>query len=114
MMTKKQLILWVLNVLNNESDENHPMTQTEIARIISAVYPCDRKTVSRNIQCLIKMGYPIVKTSKGFYIDCKIFSVDEIPFIKDAVMNAPGKSEEEERCELADRLAGVLVKTYRR
>ena len=35
MQSKKQLILWILNVLNNESDENTPITQTKIADIIS-------------------------------------------------------------------------------
>ena len=49
MQSKKQLILWVLNVLNNESDENTPITQTKIADIISDMYPCDRKTVSTAI-----------------------------------------------------------------
>ena len=37
MQSKKQLILWVLNVLNNESDENNPITQTKITDIISRV-----------------------------------------------------------------------------
>ena len=113
MTMKKQLILWVLNVLNNESDEKHPMTQTKIAEIISDVYPCDRKTVSRNIRDLKEMGYPIVKTGKGFYIERKAFSLDEIAFIKDAVMSAEGKSEDE-KTALATRLSDTLGRMYRR
>ena len=78
MQSKKQLILWVLNVLNSESDENNPITQTKIAEIISDIHPCDRKTVSRNIQFLQAMGYPIMKVSKGFYMARKVFSVEEV------------------------------------
>lgn len=113
MQTKKQLILWVLNILNNESDESNPMTQTRIAEIISDVYPCDRKTVSRNVRYLIEMGYPIRKTSKGFYMEKKVFSVDEVSFIKNAIMSGQGKSEAEKN-ELSERLANTLSKIYRR
>ena len=86
MQSKKQLILWVLNVLNNESDENNPITQTKIADIISDIYPCDRKTVCRNIKFLQEMGYPIKKVSKGFYMERKVFSVEEVNYIKAAIM----------------------------
>ena len=113
MQAKKQLILWVLNILNSESDESHPMTQTTIAKIISKVYPCDRKTVCRNIKFLKAMGYPIIKTKDGFFMDCKIFSVDEINFIKEAIMNACGK-EEAEKEELTGKVIDILTTKYRR
>lgn len=113
MQPKKQLILWVLNVLNNESDETHPITQTKIADAISDVYPCDRKTVGRNIKFLKEMGYPIIKTNQGFYVERKEFSVDEVSFIKNAILNATKKSEAEKQ-ELAERVADILTKIYRR
>ena len=113
MQSKKQLILWILNVLNTESDEKKQITQTEIARIISDMYLCDRKTVGRNIKFLQQMGYPIKKTSKGFYIESKAFSVDEVDFIKRAIMLAEGKSDSE-KTELAQKVAEVLAKTYQR
>lgn len=113
MQSKKQLILWVLNVLNNESDERHPITQTEIAMVISKVYPCDRKTVGRNIKFLMEMGYPIIKVGRGFYLERRIFSVDEIAFIKAAIIGAPGKSEADKEA-LADQVEEVLCKMYRR
>lgn len=112
MQSKKQLILWVLNILNSESDESRPITQTKIADVISEVYPCDRKTVCRNIKFLQEMGYPIKKTSRGFYFD-KQFSVEDVDFVKTAVLSADGKSDEEKR-QLADKVADVLKKQYRR
>ena len=65
MESKKQLILLVLNELSANSDENHPLTQTQIAKNISGKkYVCDRKTVCRNIKFLIDMGYRIKKKRK--------------------------------------------------
>lgn len=111
MQSKKQLILWVLNVLNNESDENNPITQTKIADIISNIYHCDRKTVNRNIKFLQEMGYPIKKVSKGFYMERKFFSIDEVNFIKIAIMQSSDK-DETEKAVLAEKVTNVLSKMY--
>ena len=113
MQSKKQLILWILNILNTETDKNRPLTQTKIADIISDVYPCDRKTVCRNIKFLKEMGYPIKKTSRGYYIDDKVFSLDEIAFIKNAIITANGRSEAEKN-EIAEKVVATLTKFYKR
>ena len=113
MQSKKQLILWVLNVLNNESDESVPITQTKIADKISDIYPCDRKTVSRNIKFLQEMGYPIKKTSKGFYIERRVFSIEEIKFIKAAIMESKSK-DDTEKAALAEKVSEILSKMYQR
>ena len=113
MQSKKQLILLVLNELNANSDENHPLTQTQIAKILSCEkYTCDRKTVCRNIRFLQAMGYPIKKTNKGFYFD-KVFSVEDVAFVKDAILSAPKKGECEKE-EIARKVADILTKQYRR
>lgn len=111
MERKKQLILLVVKLLETESDIKHPLTQTAIANVISAVYPCDRKTVGRNIKFLKEMGYPIVKTTRGFYMDQKLFSVDEIAFIKAAILTMDGKSDVEKEL-LADKVFQLLSKRY--
>jgi transcriptional regulator of NAD metabolism len=113
MQSKKQLILWVLNVLVSSSDKDNPVTQTKIASIISDIYPCDRKTVCRNINFLIEMGYPIIKTNRGYYMDQKDFSVDETEYVKAAILAYGGKTEEERR-SLAERVAKALTKIHRR
>ena len=113
MQPKKQLILLVLNELNVNSDERHPLTQTQIAKNLSGVkYACDRKTVCRNIKFLQEMGYPIKKSSKGFYFE-KTFSVEEIAFVKEAILLANGKSESE-KSEIAKKVVDILTKHYRR
>jgi biotin operon repressor len=113
MQSKKQLILLILNELNINSDEKHPLSQTQIAKNLSGEkFTCDRKTVCRNIKFLQEMGYPIKKSSKGFYFD-KTFSVDDIAFVKAAIFSADGRSESEKE-SIAKKVVDVLTKQYRR
>ena len=111
MEKKKQLIILVLRMLESESDAQHPLTQTEMANVISEIYPCDRKTVCRNIKFLKEMGYPIIKTTKGFYMDNKAFSVSEIETVKSAILSTGGVSDEDKET-LAERVVEALTKRY--
>lgn len=112
MAVKKPIILLLLKLLETKTDENEVRTQGQLADMISEIYPCDRKTVCRNIQVLIDMKYPIVKTKKGIYLDSKKFTVKEQEFILNAITTAiPCEGINQE--DLADRLTGVLTKIYR-
>lgn len=111
MRRKKQLILLILKMLESNTDEKHLMTQTQIANIISSVQPCDRKTVSRNINFLKEVGYPIVKTTKGFYMDNKVFTKEEIDFVKLAILNSESKSKEEKET-IANNVIQCMMKKY--
>ena len=111
MEKKKQLIILVLRMLESESDEQHPLTQTEMSKVISEIYPCDRKTVCRNIKFLKDMGYPIIKTTKGFYMDNKTFTHSEIAFVETAILTAVGLSYEEKKI-LSERVVELLTKRY--
>ena len=82
MKTKKHLILLILKILESETDSTHPLTQKAIVESISKVYNCDRKTVGRNIKFLTEIGYPIVKTGKGFYLENKICSTKKSNFVR--------------------------------
>lgn len=112
MNTKKFLIVYVLKILENETDIAHPITQTKIAQIISDKYPCDRKTVGRNIKFLIEAKYPIIKTSKGFYMDKKAFTVDETEFIINAIRKSEQKTIEKKE-DIINRLSCLLVQIKR-
>lgn len=115
MSGKKSLILYVLKILETETDERHPMTQTELTSVIASAMPCDRKTVGRNINALIGMGYPIVKTRAGCYLKGKRFDREEINYVLAAVRGdaLPAEKTPEERAALADRLRRVLTRLYR-
>lgn len=111
MAMKKHLIVLILRILETHSDINHPLSQIMIADMISsAEYPCDRKTVGRNIRDLVALGYPIVKTPKGFYMDGKAFSRAEIDFITDLIQT--NEREGIDTRALAKRLRSVLDRYY--
>ena len=110
--TKKHLIILILKILENESDEKHPITQKEICHVISQKFLCDRKTIGRNIKYLQEINYPIIKTSKGYYLDKKQFSVEEISFIKKVILNSEEKTIEEKN-EILNKLLPLLTKIRR-
>ncbi len=112
MNTKKHLIILILKILETETDFLKPLTQTKIAAIVSENYPCDRKTVGRNIEALIHIGYPIIKTSRGVYLNGKRFTVTESKFILDAVRNAPSQNKALKE-SIFNRLSETLNKIYR-
>ena len=110
--TKKYLIVLILRILESKTDIEHPITQTQIAKEISDIYPCDRKTVGRNIQFLQKLNYPIVKTSKGFYMDNMLFSVSDMQFVESAILESNLKSEEE-KAEIIKKLMSLMSHKYK-
>ena len=109
---KKYLIVLILRMLETHSDKTNPLTQVKIAEEISKVYPCDRKTVGRNIKFLTEIKYPIIKTSKGFYMDKQLFRREEIEYVIDSVKKNDVEISQKE--ELCDKLRSSLSRYYRR
>ena len=112
MNTKKHLIILVLKILENNTDSRWPKTQVEIANEISRVYPCDRKTVGRNIKFLKEMGYPIVKTNRGYYMEGRTFNKKEIDYILTSVKINPEIFNNKE--DLYEKLREFLLSYYQR
>ena len=112
MKAKKYLIILILRILETNTDKDHPLTQVKITEMISPVFPCDRKTVGRNIKFLKEVGYPIEKTTKGFYMDKQLFSKEEVEYILASVdANSAAISEKEELC---GRLRKAISRYYKR
>lgn len=61
MANKKQIIINILDILKRYTDENHRLSQKEIADILKNEYnmTIDRKSVKRNLSNLLEIGYPI-------------------------------------------------------
>ena len=59
--TKKLLIVSILDILKQYTDENHPLSQKKIVEILERDHQMvvDRKTVKRNLMNLIDLGYNI-------------------------------------------------------
>ena len=63
---RKLTILYVLKILKDGTNQFNPITQAVITRTINLLgIDCDRKTVARDIDCLIKFGYDIKKVPGG-------------------------------------------------
>ena len=58
---KKLLPMLILDILRRKTDESHHLTQKEIGDILLAEHDmsADRKSIRRNIDNLIDMGYDI-------------------------------------------------------
>ena len=69
-MSKRVIILYVLNILKLYSSPDTPVTQSAICNYLNEVgVLCDRKTIGRNIQYLIEFGYPVErKNGRGYYL----------------------------------------------
>ncbi len=103
---KKQLILCVLEAIKNIGRKDAPVTQTDIADVLLVGFPCDRKTVGRNIKVLQEMGYPIVKTTKGYYME-RMFSDAERNYVI-ACVRRDSVVPLEKKTKLLDKLKQVL------
>lgn len=70
---KKMVIINILDILKRYTDENHRLSQKEIADILEKEYctTVDRKTIKRNIDTLIDYDYKIECTSTERYIENK-------------------------------------------
>lgn len=58
---KKLLILYILNILREHTDADHPISQQKIVELLDSEYSmkANRKTVRRNLSKLMEAGYPI-------------------------------------------------------
>lgn len=108
---KKLYILYILNVLREESDENHPLKQADIIKKVKAKYNVDnidRKTVSRTIESLLDMGMDIVKLDGGgCYLADRELEPSEITFLIDAIFSSRALNFKQAK-NLADKLGGLL------
>ena len=90
MEEKKTSILAVYKVLEEFSDENHPLTRTEITNLIEKQYniTIDRRALYRNIEMLINFGYDISDYNEnkiGYYLKDRLFQHSEVLLLCNAV-----------------------------
>ena len=80
----------IYQILEEYSDENHPLTQQAIIDKLEANYgiECERKAVSRNLGCLQDMDFDVVITGKGAYLASRRFENSELRLLIDSVMGS--------------------------
>lgn len=106
---KKLSILYTLEILKEYSDENHLLSQTEIAKKIYNHFgmECERKSIGSNIDSLIDFGCDIIKTSAGCYLASREFEASEIRFLIDAVFSSKSINSKHST-ELSNKLSKFL------
>ena len=69
--TKKLLILYILDILQKYTDEEHRLSQKEIQDILKKEYemPVDRKAIKRNLLNLIEYGLSLIHISEPTRLD---------------------------------------------
>ena len=106
---KKLLTIYILEILKEYSDEEHPMLQNDIINKLDINYnmSCDRKSVGANIQILEDIGYNIVKTGKGVYLGERELENSEISFLIDAIFSSHSIESGQSK-KLIDKLMKIL------
>ena len=101
-------ILRILELLQSQTDPEHPMTIVEIIRLLKERWGIEsyRITVQNDIAALIEAGYPIAvvrSTQNRYYIQDRLFSVPELKLLVDAVESGKFISKKKSQ-ELAEKL----------
>lgn len=113
---KKLSIIYTLEILKEYSDENHLLTQKEIADKIKQVYDmeCERKSIANNIDSLIDIGIDIIKVPhKGSYIAERILEPSEVSYIVDALFSSKSINGKQSK-DLSIKLSNLLSKYQRK
>ena len=86
---KKLLILRILEILTEYTNENNKLRQADIINLLKLNYniECERKAVARNIDFLQLAGYEIVKEIDGIYLAERKFTYGELRLLIDSVLS---------------------------
>ena len=101
MASKKLKTLLIYKYLKDFSDEDNPLSSTELINMLQADgIEAERKSIYADIKSLKSIGFEIEKTNsphKGFYMSKRDFELPEVRLLIDAVSSAgfitPKKTE---------------------
>jgi len=90
-VNQKQKILYLMQILNEQTDENHMLTVNElISKLAKLDIKAERKTIYDDIETLRLYGLDIVMSkskSYGYYIASRAFELPELKLLADAVQS---------------------------
>lgn len=83
---QKLKILYLLDILMKETDEEHPMPMKDILERLSALdVSAERKSIYSDIEALRIFGIDIENSSKGYYVASRDFELPELKMLVDCV-----------------------------
>lgn len=99
----KTLVL--ADILREQTDEDHPMSATELCQELSNYnIDAERKSIYTNLSVLEDYGMDIIKTTypkKGFFLGEREFQLAEVRLMVDAVQSAGFISDQKTRALIA-------------
>jgi len=110
MEAKQPRLLYLMDYLNTQTDEQHPATVTEISdHLKQAGYACGWKSVKRDIEQLMNGGVDVV-CNKGreckYFVGSRHFELVELKMLVDAVQASRFISHKKSQ-QLIEKLAGL-------
>ena len=93
MAEEKLKILYLMQLLQEETDPGHPMNATQLCERMQArhEYSYNRKTIYADIERLKSYGMKIAQTkgsSFGYYVEKRDFDLAELKLLVDAVQSS--------------------------
>ena len=112
---KKLALLRILEILQINTDEAHPLTHNEIADLLLKKYgiEIERKAVGRNISLLLEADYDIVTTKRGVYLNERKYEQSEVRMLIDGVLSSQYIGVKHSR-DLIEKLASEENKYFRK
>ena len=110
---KKALNMLILEILEQYTDSDHPLTQMEIVNLLEKNYgvPCTRQTVKNNLMLLGEMGYEI-SMEGGICLMSHKFENAELRMLIDSVLFSRTLSGKQAK-RLVEKLTGLGNKYFR-
>ena len=110
---RKIKLLKIMEILRQETDEEHQMTKVELAaRLVAMNVSCSPRSLIRDIKLLNEQGYEIMERlighEKGYFVCDRSFSVPELKILIDAVQAASFVTEKK-TAALVDTIARSAV-----
>lgn len=106
----------VLKILEEYTDDNHYLTQPQIATKISQLYGIDleRKAIGSSLQLLEELDYDIAKGPKGgFALLSRTFDPSEASFLIDAIFSSKSVNGKEAK-RMAEEVSSCFSKYQRK
>ena len=111
---KKLALIRIWQILKENSDRKHPMTQEDIAQHLKDDYGIviERKAISRNISLLKEAGVEIESGRAGSYIDYREFEDAELHMLIDGVLSSRYITAARSK-DLINRICGLSSKYFK-
>lgn len=108
---KKLALIRIWQILEEHSDQDHPLTQEDIAAKLESEYGIviERKAIGRNISLLKEAGIDIGSGRTGSYLECRTFEDAELHMLIDGVLSSKYITAKHS-ADMIERLCGLSNK----